>query len=85
MQDELLQVWALHHLLIVGEAARGLSPSLRAANPHIPWAPVIALRNIVVHEYFGLNLRQVWTVLVRDLPNLRAGITAISNALRDSS
>jgi uncharacterized protein with HEPN domain len=81
LDDELLQIWALHHLLIIGEAARGVSASLREENTNIPWQRIIALRNVVVHEYFGLNLRQVWMVLVRDLPALRAEIARIRESL----
>ena len=40
----------------------------------LPWARIVGLRNILVHEYFGINLRQVWMVLVRDLPTLRPEI-----------
>jgi uncharacterized protein with HEPN domain len=72
--DDLVQVWALHQLLIVGEAARGLSEKLRGENPRIPRPQVVAPRNVVVHEYFGLNPQHVWMVLVRDPPVLRAEI-----------
>ncbi|MGA2327116.1 MAG: HepT-like ribonuclease domain-containing protein [Bryobacteraceae bacterium] len=54
--SELYQVWVVHHLQIVGEAARGLSSALRAANADVPWLDVIALRNLLVHEYFGIDL-----------------------------
>ena len=81
----MVQVWALHHLVVVGEAARGLSEKLRGENPQVPWPRIIALRNVVVHEYFGLNLQQVWMVLVRDLPVLRAEIEKIMELLRGSA
>jgi len=55
---------------VIGEAARALSGELRQRHPEVPWARVIAMRNILVHEYFGLNLRQVWMVVVRNLPEL---------------
>jgi uncharacterized protein with HEPN domain len=48
----------IHHLQIIGEAARGVSQALRDSYPEVPWAPIIALRNILVHKYFGLNLHQ---------------------------
>jgi uncharacterized protein with HEPN domain len=83
-RDEMVQVWALHHLLIIGEAARGISEKLRGDQPQVPWPQIVALRNVVVHEYFGLNLQQVWMVLVRDLPALRAEIEKIVGLLRAS-
>ena len=48
--NELVQVWVVHHLQIIGEAARGLSRGLRAEHPEVPWSDVIAFRNLVVHE-----------------------------------
>ena len=68
--DEMLQVWAIHHLQVVGEVARGVSQSLKARHPEVPWPEIVALRNILVHEYFGLNLHQVWTMVQKDLPKL---------------
>lgn len=60
--DEMLQVWVIHHLQVIGEAARGVSQSLRDDHPEVPWPEIIALRNILVHEYFGLNMHQVWNM-----------------------
>ena len=54
--DEMLQVWVVHHLQIIGEAARSISQALRVAHPEIPWASVIAMRNLLVHEYFGIDI-----------------------------
>jgi uncharacterized protein with HEPN domain len=68
--DEMLQVWAIHHLQVIGEAARGVSQSLKDRHPEVLWPQIVALRNILVHEYFGLNMRQVWTMTQEDLPKL---------------
>ena len=75
--DEMLQVWVVHHLQIVGEAARSTSRKLRAAHPEIPWTNVIAMRNLLVHEYFGVDLEEVWSTAVNDLPPLRSQVEAI--------
>lgn len=40
-RDELIQVWVVHHLQIIGEAARGLSDEFRSRNPQIPWLQII--------------------------------------------
>lgn len=69
--NELIQVWVLHHLQVIGEAARGLSRELRSEHPEVPWADVIAFRNLVVHEYFGIDLQEVWDTAASDLPPLK--------------
>ena len=75
--DELLQTWVVHHIQIIGEAVRKLSDALRSAHPEIPWAQIIAMRNIVVHDYFGVDTDEVWAAVERDLPDLKRKIQAI--------
>jgi len=77
LADEMLQVWVIHHLQLIGEASRGLSEPLTRRYPEAPWSELIALRNILVHEYFGLNMEQVWTMVVEDLPVLENHIRRI--------
>ncbi len=73
----LVQVWVVHHLEIIGEACRGLSASLRSRHPEVPWGAIIGMRNILIHDYFGLNLDEVWTAVERDVPRLREQVQAI--------
>lgn len=81
-RDELLQTWAVHHIQIVGEAVRKLSDALRAAHPEIPWAEIIGMRNIVVHDYFGVDTDEVWAAVERDLPELKRKIQTILREVR---
>ena len=73
----MLQVWVVHHLQIIGEAARSISPALRFAHPEIPWTNVIAMRNLLVHEYFGIDIEEVWSTAENDLPLLRPLVEAM--------
>jgi uncharacterized protein with HEPN domain len=70
-RDELLQVWAVHYLLIIGEAVTRLSEQLRIQHPEIPWNNIIGMRHILVHGYFEVDLEIVWKVIERDLPVLK--------------
>lgn len=72
-----MQVWVIHHLQVIGEAARGVSQVLKDRHREVPWQQIIALRNILVHEYFGLNLDQLWILVERDLPRLEEQIERI--------
>jgi len=76
-RDEMLQVRVIHYLQVIGEAARGITQELKERFPDVPWAQTIALRNILVHEYFGLNMHQVWTMTQKDLPSLEGQVRAI--------
>ena len=74
--DELIQTWIVHHLQIIGEAAAGLGCDFHSAHPEVPWPQIVALRNILVHEYFGIDLEEVWATVQRDLPVLKAQVRA---------
>jgi uncharacterized protein with HEPN domain len=76
-RDEMIQVWVLYHLQIVGEAVGALAPEFRDRFPDVPWSQIVGMRNILVHHYFGIDLDLVWSAVKRDLPMLREKIEAI--------
>lgn len=84
-RDEMLQVWVIHHLQVIGEAARGVSQPVKDRHPEVQWPQIIALRNILVHEYFGLNMHQVWTMAQRDLPKLEEQVQRIRSQIAPDS
>lgn len=80
-----MQVWVIHHLAIVGEACRALSPGLCERYPEVQWSAITGMRNILVHDYFGLDLDEVWSAVAQDLPVLRGQIEAIMAEERSRS
>jgi uncharacterized protein with HEPN domain len=83
LQDELVQVWMLHHLQVIGEAAARLPPDLRSASPGVPWKQVIGLRNVLVHAYFRVDPDEIWAVVDRDIPALKGEIMALLSGTED--
>jgi uncharacterized protein with HEPN domain len=71
------QVWVLYHIQLIGEAANGISAGFRQAHGEIPWKKVIAMRHLLVHQYFGIDLEEVWNTTQKDLPALRQEISLI--------
>lgn len=69
-----MQIWILHHLQIIGEAARSLTPDLKDKAPEIPWSKIIGMRHVLVHQYFEIDTEIVWSVVERDLPILKQHI-----------
>ena len=69
------------NLEIVGEAARSIPESIRNSNPQIPWQRMIGLRNIVIHEYFGIDLSIVWEIARVNIPDTRPLIEAMLKAM----
>jgi len=60
----------LRNLEIIGEAARHVPTEIRARYPELPWAEMLTMRNIVIHEYHGVNLSIIWQTVKEDLPAL---------------
>jgi len=58
----------LRNLEIIGEAAKKVPPEIREGHPDIPWGRMISLRNIVSHEYFGVDLSIIWRIVTVNLP-----------------
>ena len=71
----------LRQLEIIGEASNRLSEQLLQNNTDIPWARIIGLRNLVVHEYFGIDDITIWNVIKINLPNLKEKISRIVSEL----
>lgn len=78
--DELIQVWVVRHLQIIGEAASHLSEDLQARYPDIPWRSIIGMRHVLVHGYFEVDLDLVWLVVENELDKLKS---TISSAMAD--
>jgi uncharacterized protein with HEPN domain len=83
-ESELIEMWILHHLEIMGEACRGLSEDFRNAHPDEVWSDVVSFRNVLAHQYFGIDLEAVWEVVVRDLPLLKRSIASTISRTLDS-
>jgi len=53
----------IRNLEVIGEAARKLPPEIKKKSHEIEWRKIIAMRNVLTHEYFGVNTRIVWDVV----------------------
>lgn len=84
-QDELIQIWVVHHVQIIGEAAARLGRDFHAAHPEMPWAQIVAMRNVVVHEYFGVDLAEIWRAVERDLPGFKRAIHDLLKSMESQS
>jgi uncharacterized protein with HEPN domain len=75
--EELIQIWIVYCIQIIGEAANQLSTSIKKDHAEVPWRGVIAMRNVLVHRYFGIDLDEIWDTVSIDLPILKAKIQDI--------
>ena len=73
----------LHRLQIIGEAAKHVPASFREEWSQIPWKDIAGIRDIIVHEYFGITLSMIWKTAVEDIPHLKQQILVILETFAD--
>lgn len=74
MDNSMMRFACIKQLEIIGEAGNHLSDDLKSSFSAIEWLQIVGLRNIFVHEYFGIDSNLVWDVITNDLPNLKTSI-----------
>ncbi len=79
--DTKTQDAVVRNLEIIGEAVKNISDDLRNVHAEILWKRIAGMRDKMIHEYFGVNLRLVFDVVHRDLPELKQKIEAILNTM----
>lgn len=65
---------AIRYIAVIGEAVNHLPPEITGAHPEIPWPDIVEMRNILVHEYFGVETDLVVQTLDQDLAPLAAAL-----------
>ena len=75
--DTKTQDSVVHRMQLLGQSAKNLPEDIRENHPEIPWRQIIGMRNIIVHEYLGLDLAEVWNVIGQDLPELEEQLKKI--------
>jgi len=64
----------LRNLQTLAESTQHLSPALTDPHPTIPWRRIAAFRNVLVHNYLGIDLETIWDIIQRDVPPLKRAV-----------
>lgn len=75
--QSLIQDGVMRQLEIIGEAVKRISPMTRSLAAQIPWSAIAGMRDKLIHDYFGVNLDQVWLTAVTDIPELKTSVITI--------
>jgi len=72
-----LQASIIRQIEVIGEATKNVSPSLKEKHPEIPWKEISGMRDMLIHEYFDVDLEEVWVTCTEDIPELVEKIKTI--------
>jgi uncharacterized protein with HEPN domain len=75
--DTRTQDAVVRNLQVLAESTQRLSDELKKGNPDVPWASIAGLRNVLVHAYLGISLDQIWEIVEKDVPGLKAQVRSL--------
>lgn len=77
VKDSVLQDAIIRRLEVIGEAVKGLSPSFKQKHSGPPWKQMAGMRDVLIHEYFNVDLILTWKVIKHELPSVKQQLLAI--------
>ena len=81
LASTLIQDGVIRNLQTLGQSALKLSDALKSAHPEVDWKSIVGLRNVLVHDYLGVNVARIWEIVEHDLPDLKAKVVALQRSL----
>lgn len=80
-QNSMIIDAVIRNLEIIGEATKNIPDDVKKRYQGIPWKRMIGLRNIVIHEYFGVDLDNIWKIINENIPAVKPDILKILDEL----
>jgi len=77
VSDSKTQDAVIRNFEIIGEATKRLSTDAKAQQPHIPWREVAGFRDILIHDYEGVDCLEVWNIVENHLPQLHQAVASL--------
>ena len=80
LEKKLVQDAVIRNLEIIGEAAKRLPDGIKLSYARIEWKKICGMRDVLIHDYLGVDIKKVWNVVINHLPELKKEISFILQA-----
>lgn len=84
-KNELVIDAVVRNLEVIGEASKSIPTAVKRLHPDIPWEHMNGMRNILIHEYFGVDVKIVWHTAKKSLPALQKQLQNLSQKAQKKS
>ena len=81
VENSMMRFACIKQMEIIGEASNHISDEIKNQFSYIEWAQVIGMRNVFVHEYFGVDTKLVWEIIKNDLPDLKEKVITVIQSI----
>jgi uncharacterized protein with HEPN domain len=82
LASNMMQDAIIRNFEIIGEATKHLSPELRQSHPKIQWRGLAGFRDVLIHNYMGVDLGEIWNIIENELPQIKSSLKALLVELR---
>jgi uncharacterized protein with HEPN domain len=84
IENSMMRFACIKQMEIIGEASNHISEELKALFTDIEWNSIKGMRNVLVHEYFGIDTRLIWEIIKYDLPELKTKVIGVISSLSEN-
>ncbi|HUI39826.1 MAG TPA: DUF86 domain-containing protein [Methanothrix sp.] len=74
LSSSMTQDAIIRNFEIIGEATKHLSPNLKQSHPEIQWREMAGFRDVLIHNYMGVDLIEIWNIIENELPQIKSGL-----------
>ena len=84
LRDTKTQDAVLRNLQTLAESTQRLTPGIKESHPQVDWERIAGFRNVLVHDYLGINMVRVWEIVEHHLPDLKSRVESVLEKLKES-